>query len=127
MTMYITERDKRKLMGILGIVKDEGPQELLVKISSLEVVSEEQAFGRVIGMNSLCTLSISGSQEERTVKLVYHFDDDLSDEKISIFSEFGIFLLGKTVGQVAHFSDGLMGVDVVIKGVFSPKSEDSPT
>lgn len=125
--MYITERDKRKLMGILGIVKDEGPQELLVKISSLEVVSEEQAFGRVIGMNSLCTLSISGSQEERTVKLVYHFDDDLSDEKISIFSEFGIFLLGKTVGQVAHFSDGLMGVDVVIKGVFSPKSEDSPT
>ncbi len=124
--MYITERDKRKLMGILGIVKDEGPQELLVKISSLEVVSEEQAFGRVIGMNSLCTLSISGSQEERTVKLVYHFDDDLSDEKISIFSEFGIFLLGKTVGQVAHFSDGLMGVDVVIKGVFSPKSEDSP-
>lgn len=99
----VTEKDKRKLLGILALLHNEKHEDLRKKLEAAQIILDNEISPDVITMNTLFLFQMDIGDETKTGKLVYHFDAEQSKENISIFSPLGISLLGMVVGKEQSF------------------------
>lgn len=101
----ITDKDKKKILGIISKVHPSSCEALLKKLEEATIVDPNNVSYDVITMNSQIKYYVQERKCEEMAKLVYHFDVDKDDGNVSVLSSFGTLLLGMKVGQEAYFSD----------------------
>lgn len=98
MTIYITEKDKTKLLALINdiVSQDVDGKDYVKKLEGelliAQTVAESELPADVVTMNSTVLLRIDDVDE--TVTLVYPDDADVSENKISVLSPIGTAILG---------------------------------
>lgn len=98
MKIYITEKDKEKLLSLIYdiISQNVDGKDYVKKLEGelliAQTVAESELPNDVVTMNSTVLLCIDDVEE--TVTLVYPDDADVSENKISVLSPIGTAILG---------------------------------
>lgn len=107
--LIITENDYEQLYMLVtnDSRETEHPEivkELKVKMLSAITLPKKSVSERVVTMNSRVRLKELGSN--RVIDITISFPKDANDheQKISIFSEVGVALLGKSMGDIVNLS-----------------------
>lgn len=103
--LIITDKDKKKLLGIISKIHPSSCEALLKKLELATIVAPRDIPCDVITMNSQIKYLVQERKSEENAKLVYHFDADKEDGNVSVLSSFGTLLLGMRVGQETCFSE----------------------
>lgn len=102
--IYITQFDRDRLEGFLGLPRDEEQNGLLdplrAELSRAVVVAPKEIPADVITMNSTVSLVEVDSSEEEVYTLVFPKDADAEEGKISVTAPLGTAMLGYRVGDI---------------------------
>lgn len=101
----ITDNDYERLdMLLMTHGKEHKNSELFKKLSvellSAEILPHENISSKVITMNTRVRLRELGSKKEIEVTITYPKDANGHERKVSVFSEVGLALLGRSLGDV---------------------------
>ncbi len=94
--IYITKYDKKRLEGLIN-------DELRNEIKKAKTVDSKDIPNDVITMNSKFKLKDLDSNEESIYTLVFPEEEDIYQNKISIYAPMGIALIGYRVGDVIEW------------------------
>lgn len=104
MTIYITEKDKAKLLALINdiISLDVDGKNYVKKLEGELLIAQTLADSElpddVVTMNSTVDLCIDNVEE--SVTLVYPEDADVSENKISVLSPIGTAILGSRKNDI---------------------------
>lgn len=126
--IVMTENDFEKIDMLLASTSKKPRQpeivnELKVKLLSAIVLPQKSVSKRVITMNSHVQLNELGSN--RKIELTLSYPNDVSDreQKFSIFSEVGVALLGKSLGDIVNISiPGSIGHFQITDVIYQPEA-----
>ncbi|MFI4912856.1 MAG: GreA/GreB family elongation factor [Sedimentisphaeraceae bacterium JB056] len=103
--IYLTKSDRGKLIKMVNDFLSSSSKDkknlLLLKeeIGRAEIIDAEQIPQKIITMNSTAKLKNIETEEEMFIQLVYPWDADSDDYKISVLSPIGIAVLGYGAGD----------------------------
>lgn len=66
-------------------------------------VEKDELTGNIVSMNSVCKVNVINTGTTFTLKLVYPEDENITNYNISIFSSFGVSLLGMKAGNIINY------------------------
>ncbi|MBN1894817.1 nucleoside diphosphate kinase regulator [bacterium] len=92
-TIYMTEYDKKRLQSLVN-------DDLKKEIKKAKIVDPREIPRDVITMNSRFKVVDLDSMEESVYTLVFPEDEDIYQNKISIYAPIGIAVIGYRVGDV---------------------------
>jgi len=92
-TIFITEYDKKRLQSLVNA-------DLKKEIKKAKIVDPRDIPRDVITMNSRFKVVDLDSLEESVYTLVFPEDEDIYQNKISIYAPMGVALIGYRVGDV---------------------------
>lgn len=121
MKIYITEKDKTKLLSLItDIVQQDVDGKSYVRQLEEELLKAETVDGHelpfdVVTMNSTVHLSLDGQDE--TVTLVYPDAVDVTGNKISVLSPIGTAILGCRKGDAFDWEINGVLTGIQIKDV----------
>lgn len=126
--IVMTENDFEKIEMLLASISKKPRQpeivnELKIKLLSAIVLPQKSVSKRVITMNSHVHLNELGSN--RKIELTLSYPNDVSDreQKFSIFSEVGVALLGKSLGDIVNISiPGSIGHFQITDVIYQPEA-----
>lgn len=100
-TIYITERDMKRLLPLLEKFKNsrEDLNSLKAELDQAVVVPPTEIPADVITMNSKARLREVKTGEEMTFTIVYPVNASIDDGKISVLAPVGTAMLGHKVGD----------------------------
>jgi regulator of nucleoside diphosphate kinase len=94
--IYITKYDKKRLESLIH-------DDLKNEIKKAKIVDPKEVPGDVITMNSRFKLKDLDSNEETVYTLVFPEDEDIYQNKISIYAPMGIALIGYRAGDIIEW------------------------
>ncbi len=100
-TIYITEKDHRRLIPILEKLKEarDDVRVLREELEHARIVPPEEVPPDVITMNSKARLRDLDTGEVMTYTLVYPRDARVEEDRISVAAPIGTAMLGQRVGD----------------------------
>lgn len=101
--LIITRSNHEKITAILLIARKSVAELLGDELSRATIVADEDLPKDVVSMNSTVKFQDLESKKESIVTLVYPFDADIENHRISILSPVGSALIGLRVGQVIQW------------------------
>lgn len=102
--IYITENDRKRLSELIELAASpaqedgEDLRDLRIELESAVVVKPEKVPPDVVTMNSVVGLRDLGSGKDKVFKLVFPYDADSSQNRISVLAPIGVAILGYRVG-----------------------------
>ena len=109
--IWITERDKKRLMdlvkGIRRLEKTGELPQLQAQLDQARVVAPSEIPEDVVTMNCFVRLLDTGTCEETECWLRFSPDSRTASRVVPILSELGIALLGNKEGDIIEWSDQL--------------------
>ncbi len=94
--IYITKYDKKRLQSLIN-------DELNKEIKRAKIVDSKDIPNDTITMNSKFRLKDLDSGEESTYTLVFPEEENIYENKISIYAPMGIALIGYRVGDIIEW------------------------
>jgi len=94
--IYITRYDKKRLQTLIN-------DELKKEIKKAIIVDPKEVPSDVITMNSRFRLKDLDSNEETVYTLVFPEEEDIYNNKISIYAPMGMALIGYRVGDIIEW------------------------
>ena len=94
--IYITKYDKKRLESLIN-------DDLKKEIHKAKIVDSKEIPDDVITMNSKFRLKDLDSNEESVYTLVFPDDENIYENKISIYAPMGIALIGYRVGDIIEW------------------------
>jgi regulator of nucleoside diphosphate kinase len=95
-TIFMTEYDKKRLQSLVN-------DDLKKEIRKAKIMDPKEIPRDVITMNSRFKVKDLDSLEESVYTLVFPEDEDIYQNKISIYAPLGIALIGYRVGDVIEW------------------------
>ena len=105
-SIVIGETDHRRLNNLAVAAAHRLPEVsdgLLTELERARVVADISVPGNVVAMGSTVKYE-TGTEDARTVTLVFPIDADISEGKISVLTPVGTALLGLTAGQAMNWT-----------------------
>lgn len=97
--LIISETDFQKVSSILRGATDEVQEFLQTELDRATVVPDDQLPEGVVSMNSTVTFMDLNTNKTNKVTLVYPYDANIAENKISVLAPVGAALIGLRVGQ----------------------------
>jgi regulator of nucleoside diphosphate kinase len=101
--LILSQTDFQKLSSLVNTAQVEVAELLEEELSRARIVSDEQLPHDVVSMNSRVSFQDLDTGKESVVTLVYPYEADIMEDKISIFAPVGSALIGLRVGQVINW------------------------
>ncbi|GAK54450.1 RNA polymerase-binding protein Rnk [Candidatus Moduliflexus flocculans] len=107
-TIYITEFDLDRLDSLintsnLGKLDKQHLLELKTELDRAEIVSPQEIPADVITMNSQVRLHDLDSGEEMVYTIVFPYEANIQQNKVSILAPVGVALIGYRLGDVVEW------------------------
>jgi regulator of nucleoside diphosphate kinase len=124
----ITVNDYQRLAGLIGFasLKDKMPEivnRLTNKLKTAEKLAQDSISKSIITMNSRVVLKELSKGRQASVTITYPQDADGREEKISVFSNVGLALLGRQVGdKVSWKTPSGIGQFEIMEIVYQPEA-----
>jgi len=114
------------VLALAGTHPEDDAEWLLHELERARIVAEDAIPGNVVRMGSLVRYRSSGG-DERTIRLVYPLEADISLGRISVMTPVGVALLGVREGQSISYRarDGRRQALTVIEVLDHPR-KDAP-
>jgi regulator of nucleoside diphosphate kinase len=97
-SLVISQTDYQRLMALIERLSTAATESLENELGRAEIVNEQHFPVDAVSMNSMVTFVDLDSGEETTVSLVFPWDVDVDQLKISILSPVGSALIGLRIG-----------------------------
>ena len=110
MRPLVTETDNARLRGLMATPAGRrhvgAMRSLLDKLNTARVVPAPRVPGSIMTMNSTAACWDRASGASRELTLVYPWNEQRANGRVSVLSRAGIELLGATPGSVVELEDG---------------------
>jgi regulator of nucleoside diphosphate kinase len=126
--ILITINDFQRLTGLIGFASlmDKMPElvnRLNSKFKSARMLKQDLISEKVITMNSRVLLKEISKVRQAEVSVTYPQDADPREGKISVFSQIGLALLGRQVGDIVSWEvPSGVGHFEIIKIIYQPEA-----
>ncbi len=124
----ITDTDYHRLNTLiqtapLELKKSDILKELSIEFLSADVQPQREISSRVITMNTRVRLKEINNQREIEVTITYPKDANANERKISVFSQVGLALLGRVLGdKISWPIPGGIGQFEIIEVTYQPEA-----
>ncbi|HEU5148618.1 MAG TPA: GreA/GreB family elongation factor [Chryseosolibacter sp.] len=128
-TMFITVDDYQKLQGLIEFasLQNKSPEiadRLLKELRCAKTFPQDKISGNIVTMNSRALLKEVNSGRQIEITITYPEDADPKSQKVSVFSNIGVALLGCREGDITSWRvPGGVGRFKVEKVLYQPEAE----
>ncbi|HOD12297.1 MAG TPA: nucleoside diphosphate kinase regulator [Candidatus Omnitrophota bacterium] len=108
-TIYITDNDMRRLRELIMVARqfkkeeEKYLQDLEAELNRGKIIKSQDIPQDIITMNSEVHLRDLNTKEEITYQLVFPYQADASQGRVSILAPIGTALLGYSVGDIIEW------------------------
>ena len=97
--LILRETDFQRISSMIGGATEEVQEFLQTELDRAKVVPDDQLPVDVVAMNTTVTFLDLATNKTNQVTLVYPFDANIAENKISVLAPVGAALIGLRVGQ----------------------------
>lgn len=107
-TIYITHTDHTRLKQLLDnpVLKREknAMRDLVTELKRAEIVPSREIPSDIVTMRSRVNIRERGTGESSSITLVFPFEANIEEGKISVLAPIGVALLGYRVGDIVTWN-----------------------